>query len=108
MMGLFCSAEYATTESVQNIGSPHDLAEVFGNDVAQVFENTVKMFVWLSRRYYEVVLFRNLQDAANRMNSLSINELSDIAIALLDVLSIGLLEICKAEESFLVSMNTSR
>lgn len=107
-MGLLCGTEYAATESVTNIGLPHDLGEVFGNNVAQVFENTVKMFVWISRRYYEVVLFRSLQDAANRLNSLSNNELWGIATALLDVLSIGSFEICKAKDSFLVSMNTSR
>jgi len=90
------------------VGLLHEIAEgLFGNNMAQVFENTVKMFVWISQRCYEVILYRSLHDAANRLNSLAPNDFSEIAHVLSDVLFLGSIEIHNAEESFLVSMNTS-
>ncbi len=103
-MESFCAAQYTITETLTNDDLSPEIVEVFENNVAGVFENTVKLLVWISRRYYEVMFFRSLQDAANRMNSFSTEELSEIARALLEVLSIGSLEICKAEDSFLVSI----
>lgn len=51
------------------------------------------------------MIFRSLQDASNRLKSFSTDELSEIARALSDIMSIGAMEICKAKGSFLVSMN---
>jgi hypothetical protein len=105
-MELFCIAELVTTETVTNEDLMPDIAGIFEPNVAEVYENTIKLLAWISRRYYEVIIFQSLQNAANRLNLFSTNELSEIARALLEVLSIGSIEICKAEDSFLVSVNT--
>jgi hypothetical protein len=96
---LFCIAQYAIPDSMTNVQLPPD--------ATQALETAVKMFVWISRRYYEVILFRSLQDAVNGLRSLATDELSEIAGVLLNVLFIGSVQLCKIEDEFLVSMNIS-
>ncbi|RFU24421.1 hypothetical protein B7463_g11923, partial [Scytalidium lignicola] len=99
VMGLFCIAQYI----VPPIESHYMLPE----DLVQIFNNAINTFAWISRRYYEIILFRNLQDAANRLNSLSTDELTQIAGVLLDMLFIGTMEMCKTEDSFAASIGQS-
>jgi hypothetical protein len=91
-MKLFCFLidGLATTETVTNDDLMADMAGVFEPNAAQVYENTVKLLAWISRRYYEVMIFQSLQNDANRINSLSTNELSEVARELLRVLSLAL------------------
>ena len=93
---MFCAAQHDL---------PPDSSEIFKNNHANLFEDTIKLSVWMSQRYYEVTIFRILQNAANRLESCSTNELSDIVGALLTILTIGSVETCELEDGFLVRMD---
>jgi len=104
-MRLFCVTQFAALQIVTANDLPTALAKTFNYNMAEVFENSVKLFVWISRRYYEVMIFRSLQNSSNRLESLSADELVEIARALLDILVIGSTETCMAKDSFLVSIS---
>jgi hypothetical protein len=104
-MVYFCGSQLVATKMGTNDDLFPKLVEVLGNDVAEVFENTAKLCYWISRRYYEVKIFRSLQDASNRLKSFSADKLSEIANAILEMLSLGSIEICRAKDSFLVSIS---
>ena len=101
-MWYFCKAQFGTHKNLVFDDLPPLLAEALQNNMAEVFLNTVKLSIWISRRYYEVMIFRRLQNASNRLESFSTDELSKLAKALFSILTMGLSD--SYQGSFLVSM----
>lgn len=106
-MALFCVAQSSPTETLKTDDLPPEITELFGNNVAEIFENTVKLLMWIFRRYYEVMIFRSLQNALNRLESFSASKLSYLARAILAILHMEQLKLCKVEDTFIVSMRTT-
>lgn len=104
-MAIFCMTQFAALEPVTIEDLTSESIETAENEEALLYRNTVKLLAWVSRRYYEIIIFRILQDASNRLESFSADERSEIAKALSDILSLGTMEICKAEDSFMVCMD---
>ena len=105
MMGFYCAAQFGVSKMMPKDGLPPESVAIFEDNEVQVIKNTVNLFAWISRRHNEVMIFQYLQDASNRLDSCSVDELSEIAKAFLEMLSIGAVEMCNVEHSFLVSMN---
>ena len=106
-MAYFCMTKFSAPKIVLTNSLPSKCAEateLLDNGLAEVFEDTVKLLVWISRRYYEVKIFRSLQNALNQLESFSGPELSEIANVLLNMLILGSVDICDAKDTFLVSM----
>lgn len=108
-MQSFCIAQFSfsASEMATSNDLPPEVAAIIGNNVAEVFENILKLFLWISRRYYEVMIFQTLQNVCNRLELLSTSGLLALAQPLLNVLRLGSIEICQPEAKFLVRMNTT-
>lgn len=81
--------------------------EKFETDLSDVFEDTVKLLVWISRRYYEIKMFQNFQRAANGLYSLSSKELIETAQMFLHQLFFGSVNTCRIEERIFVRAEVS-
>lgn len=55
-----------------------------------VYERALETSLWLGQRHAEIVIFQYLQKAANRLYSISPEELSETARGFLDILTCGM------------------
>ena len=58
-----------------------------------LYKQTRETLLWIGRRVEEIKLFRYFQDAANRLNSMSKEELLDFCTGTLQVLHLGMSEV---------------
>lgn len=58
-----------------------------------IYKQTRETLLWIGRRVEEIKLFRYFQDAANRLNSMSGEELLDFCTGTLHVLHYGMIEV---------------
>jgi len=108
MMGLFCTAEFNIPEIPENTlikELPSKIVDFLDDDIPHVLESNIDLLLWISRRYYEIMIFQTLQYASNRLESLSTDDLTETARALLDILIFGSINSGTIKDSFLVSMN---
>lgn len=72
-----------------------------------ILQDTIELLAWISRRYYEIKMFQNLQRLANRLDTLSAEQLFEAALMFKDQLFYRSVNLWKIDEIFNVRIEIS-